>query len=265
MAWKYVKIERRGRVAVVRFDRGDGVNPLSIDAIGELTRAARTFEDDLETSAIVLTGTARCFSAGRDLRDPAMDERSGMPMLERRHGTAVGPKLCRAWEDLEQLTIAAIEGFAIGGGMALALACDMRVMGAGAHFRAPEVALGLSMSWGTIPRVVNLVGPARAKQALILAQDRIPAADAREWGLCEEIVPDGRAEARALEIAEKAAAMPPLTVRMTKSAVNAYANALAHASIHMDTDQVVLAGTTEDHREAVAAFREKRTPKFTGG
>lgn len=265
MSWEFVTVERRGRVAVVRLDRGDGMNPLSLQALRELTEVAQVFSTDLETTAIVLTGVGRGFSAGRDLRDPLMDERVRLPMIERRHMSGAGARLCRAWEELEQFTIAAIEGFAIGGGLALAVALDFRVMGQGAHFRAPEIGLGISMSWGSIPRLINLVGPARAKQMLILAQDRVSAADAQAWGLVQDVVPDGQALERALEIAEKAAAMPPVTVRMTKQTVNAVTNGGAAAVIHMDTDQLMLTETTRDFAEGVAAFKERRKPDFTGG
>lgn len=265
MSWEFVTVERRGRVAVVRLDRGDGMNPLSLQALRELTEVAQAFSTDLETTAIVLTGVGRGFSAGRDLRDPQMDERVRLPMIERRHMSGAGARLCRAWEELEQFTIAAIEGFAIGGGLALAVALDFRVMGQGAHFRAPEIGLGISMSWGSIPRLINLVGPARAKQMLILAQDRVSAADAQAWGLVQDVVPDGQALERALEIAEKAAAMPPVTVRMTKQTVNAVTNGGAAAVIHMDTDQLMLTETTRDFAEGVAAFKERRKPDFTGG
>ncbi|MFN4089580.1 MAG: enoyl-CoA hydratase/isomerase family protein [Alphaproteobacteria bacterium] len=265
MGGEFVKVERRGRVAVVTLDRGDGMNPLSLQTLEELTEVARSFAADLETTAIVLTGAGRGFSAGRDLRDPRMDERVRLPMIERRHLSGAGARLCRAWEDVEQFTIAAIEGFAIGGGLALALALDFRVMGRGAHFRAPEIALGLSMSWGSIPRLIRLVGPARAKQMLILAQDRVGADDARSWGLVQDVVPDGEALAHALAVAERVAAMPPVTVRMTKQTVNAVVDGGAAALVHMDTDQLMLTETTADFAEGVAAFKERRTPRFTGG
>ena len=207
MSWEFVTVERRGRVAVVRLDRGDGMNPLSLQALRELTEVAQSFATDLETTAIVLTGAGKGFSAGRDLRDPQMDERVRLPMIQRRHLSGAGARLCRAWEEVEQFTIAAIEGFAIGGGLALAVALDFRVMGQGAHFRAPEIGLGISMSWGSIPRLINLVGPARAKQMLILAQERVSAADALAWGLVQDVVPDGQAFDHALALAEKAAAL----------------------------------------------------------
>ena len=261
MSWDFLTVEREGAVAVVRIDRGDGLNA---KLLRELTEAARSFEDDLETTAIILTGTERAFCAGRDLRDPEIDANNAKPMLARRRLAGGGARLCQAWEDLEALTICAIEGFAVGAGLALSLAFDLRVMGKGAHFRAPEVALGLSMAWGSIPRLVNLVGPARAKQILVLSDKRVSAEDAAAWGLVQEVTSDGGAVARALEIAREAAGMPPLTVRLTKQAVNAVANATARASIYMDTEQVMLSGMTDDHKEAVTAFKEKRKPRFTG-
>lgn len=265
MAHDYVTVAREGRVATVTFDRGNRLNPLSLRAIEELTEVALGFRNDLETSAIVLrTPDGSGFSAGRDLADPAMEMRRDKPMLARRHAAGAGKRLCAAWEGLEQFTVAAVERFAIGGGLALAAAFDLRVMGAGAHFRAPEVALGLSMSWGTIPRLVALVGPARAKQILCLGNDRIEAADALAWGLAQDVVEDGKAAARALELATRAAAMPPVPLRMTKTTVNAVAGALAGAAIHMDTEEVMLTELTEDFAEGVAAFREARPANFRG-
>ncbi|MGZ0190655.1 MAG: enoyl-CoA hydratase/isomerase family protein, partial [Alphaproteobacteria bacterium] len=181
-----------------------------------------------------------------------------------RYAAGSGARLCKAWEEIEQFTVCGIEGFAIGGGLALAVALDYRIIGESTHMRAPEAALGLSMSWGSVPRLVNLIGPARTKQILIHANHRISGTDALNWGLVQEIVSDGDAEAAAVKAAEKAADIPPVAARMIKHAVNAYANALADAVVHMDTDQVLLAESGHDHLEAVDAFLAKRDPTFTG-
>ena len=101
--------------------------------------------------------------------------------------------MCKAWQDMDQVTIAAIEGHCIGGGAALVVALDFRICGKSAHFRIPEVELGMNMSWGSIPRMLALMGPARTKQAVILASDRIGAAEALDWGLVEKVVDDGQA------------------------------------------------------------------------
>ncbi len=261
----FVTIERgvgpNGRVAVVRFDRGSTANPLSTEAMRQLRRAAELFEDDLETSVVILTGTATAFSAGADLKDPRPADQS---VAERIHRQRNGPKMCRAWEQMEQVTIAAIEGHCIGGGAALAVSLDFRFCGRSAHFRIPEVELGMNMSWGSIPRMIALMGPARTKQAVILASDRIGAPEAYEWGLVEKVVDDGGALDAALEFASRIAEQPPLPVRMSKTTVNRVAFALSEAVSHMDPDQNVLTALTEDYAEGTTAFRERRKPRFTG-
>src|SRR6266581_8114754 len=117
-----------GRIAVVRFDRGDGINALSSEALRQLTDAARIFEDDGATSVVVLTGGPKAFSAGFDLKDPEGRSRKTMDIGSLRRHLKLGPRLSRAWQEMEQVTIGAIEGFCIGGGVALAVALDFRVM-----------------------------------------------------------------------------------------------------------------------------------------
>lgn len=268
MERQFVKVEKglgpQGRVAVVRFDRGDNINALSHQAMRELRDVTRDFEDDLETSVVILTGSAKAFSAGFDLKDPDGRKRDTLAIGERVHRQRLGPKMCRAWQDMDQVTIAAIEGHCVGGGAALVVSLDFRTCGKGAHFRIPEVELGMNMSWGSIPRMLALMGPARTKQAVILASDRISSAEALQWGLVENVVPDGQALAAAMAFAEKVARQPPIPVRMTKSSVNRLAHALDDLAAHMDADQNILTGLTEDYKEGTTAFREKRKPVFRG-
>lgn len=253
-----------GRVARVTFDRGDRVNALSPEAMRQLRAAAQSFEDDLDTSVVVLTGNPHCFSAGFDLKDGERRAARANGLGVERRATAAGPRMCRAWSSLEQVTIAAVEGHCIGGGVALAASLDFRVCGAGAHFRIPEVALGLNMSWGSLPRLVALMGPARAKLAVLLAEDRIPAGEALAAGLVEKVVPDGTALDAAMALAGKIAALPPLPVRMTKSTIDRISGAHDAAASHMDLDQFVLTTRSDDHAEGVAAFLEKRKARFRG-
>lgn len=268
MERRFVRIEKglgpQGRIAVVRFDRGDSINALSQQAMRELRDAPRDFEDDTETSVVILTGAAKAFSAGFDLKDPEAWQGKPLPIGERIHRQRLGPRMCKAWQDMDQVTIAAIEGHCIGGGAALVVSLDFRFCGKGAHFRIPEVELGMNMSWGSIPRMLALMGPARTKQAVILASDRIGAAEALEWRLVEKVVEDGQAFAAAMGFAERIARQPPIPVRMTKLSVNRLAHALDDLAAHMDADQNVLTGLTEDYREGTSAFREKRKPSFTG-
>jgi enoyl-CoA hydratase/carnithine racemase len=265
---KFVTIEKglgpEGRIAVVRFDRGDGINALSPEALRQLTHAARSFEDDSETSVVVLTGGADAFSAGFDLKDTEGRARSTMDIGSLRRHLKLGPRLTHAWHEMEQITICAIEGFCVGGGVALAVALDFRVMGRDAHLRVPEIGLGMNMSWQSIPRMLHLIGPARTKQAVILADQRITADEAYEWGLVEEVADPGRAFDAAMVLAGKVAAQPPLSVAMTKLTVNRLAHALDDLASHMDVDQFALASLTEDHKEGVAAFLARRKPRFRG-
>ena len=194
---EFVRIEKglgpEGRISVVRFDRGDGINALSPEALRQLTDAARSFEDDSETSVVVLTGGPKAFSAGFDLKDAEGRSRGTMDIGSLRRHLKLGPRLTRAWQEMEQITIGAIEGFCIGGGVALAVALDFRVMARDAHMRVPEIGLGMNMSWQSVPRMLHLIGPARTKQAVILADQRITAAEAYEWGLVEEVADPGQA------------------------------------------------------------------------
>jgi enoyl-CoA hydratase len=257
-----VSLQRHGRVAIVTLKRGDRLNALSAAVMRELTEVAAALRGDTSTSAVVLTGDP-VFSAGADLADPARGAREHTALIDRREMMRAGPDMCAAWEALDQVTIAAIEGFCIGGALSLASACDFRIAGRGAHFRLPEIPLGMNMSWNTQPRLVNLIGPARTKR-LVIFGERLSAEDALAWGLADELAPDGAVLDAARIWADKAAALPPIPVRMAKRAITQMATALNPAATFMDLDQYMLAAMTHDHREAIAAFFEKRKPNFTG-
>ena len=230
-----VSIERDGGVAIVRYDRGGKANALNLAAMDALIEAATELARDDHIRAVVLTGTSALFSAGIDLKDPALWGHDD-PLITQR-ALARGEMLCRAWTELPQVTVAAIEGAAVGGGAVLALACDWRVLADNALLRFPEVRLGLPLAWGGLPRLAALVGPARAKRALLT--DLTQHADtAQAWGLADALAPQGDALAAALSLAREAAACPPLALRLSKRAIDAQFDAshLAHAQ----TDQFLL-------------------------
>lgn len=254
-----LSIEEADGVVVVRLNRPEARNTLNPPLIEALTRTAHDLRRRAEVRAVVLTGTGTFFSAGIDLKgDP-----DGGTLSERRVRALAGPDLCRAWEEIEAFTIVAIEGYCVGGACALALACDVRVMASSAMMRLPEVALGMNMSWGAVPRVTALVGPARAKRFIIEGAPT-PAQTCLAWGLSDEVVADGQALGSAHAWASRIAALPPLPVRMTKQAVNACATALHGATAFMDRDQFLLTLTTDDLREGVEAFARKRPATFRG-
>lgn len=258
----FVSKEQRERIALVRFDRGDGRNAMSREIMRQLIAAAASFDEDGETSAIVLTGDPRAFCVGYDLRDAEAAKLSGAGLSERRQGQTLGARMCRAWANVAPLTIVAIEGYCIGGGVALSVACDLRVAGSNAKISIPEIDRGMNMTWGSLPRLVSLVGPARTKRLVILGH-ALSGDEARSIGLVDETTQPGLALDRALAIAGQVAAKPPLPVRMNKAAINA-ATAMSEATAAADFDQLLLCQGSEDFREGVASFLEKRAPRFTG-
>jgi enoyl-CoA hydratase len=259
-----VSIEKQGRIAIVRFDRGNRANAFSRSLMAELTEVAHTLEDDTTLSAVVLTGQASVFSMGVDLKEAAASMVTEDAGLGRRlMALKAGPRLCAAWEAIDALTIAAVEGWCIGGGAALAMACDLRVIGRSGQFYVPEIERGMNMSWGSVPRFVALCGPAKTKRIVSLAE-KVDADRALAWGLADEVSDDGRAVEKALEFAQRAAELPPVALRMTKQDVNAAAHALAGVTAYRDREAFALSQTSDDFGEGVTAFLEGRKPTFTG-
>lgn len=257
-----VELATSGPIATVTLDRGDARNAMSLKVMQSLIDAATYLASDTDTHVVVLNG-AGAFSAGADLKDPDRAEIRNRTRLEQRQSLKLGPDMCGAWEALEQITIAAIERYCIGGGVALAIACDHRIIAEDAHFRLPEIPLGMNMSWQSNPRTVALVGPSRAKQFTILGEP-CSAAQALDWGLADEVSAPGEAKTAAMALAERYAKVPPIALRMTKQAMNVAATPLGYATSFMDRDQFAYAATTEDQTEAVRAFLEKRAPAFKG-
>ncbi len=192
MNYQFLTLEAENRTAVVRIDRPDKKNALSIGLIEELVLMAEDLKKRSDLITVILAGGDSYFSPGVDLSDPRLFELFGAGLVEKRKAMEYGPRMCRAWEELDQFTIAAIEGFCVGGGVALAASLDFRVMAESSFIRVPEIGLGMNMAWTTLPRLVHLVGPARAKEIVIFA-DRVPSKDAFEWGFAQRISPDGQA------------------------------------------------------------------------
>jgi enoyl-CoA hydratase/carnithine racemase len=260
--WAHVLVSRDGPTCLVTLHRPEACNALNGLMMRELTEVARLLRRRSDVLAVILAGCDSNFSVGADLR--SIEEPLTAPTgLETREAIMAGPDMCKAWEDIEAVTIAAIEGHCLGGGCALAVACDFRVMGELAYMRLPEVPLGVNMSWNSIPRITTLIGPSRAKRFVMFGEPA-DASTCLSWGMADEIVGSGQANAAARNWAEKVCALPPLPVRMTKEAVNAQANANHHATSFMDRDQYLVTIRSNDFHEGLHAFFEKRRPSFRG-
>jgi enoyl-CoA hydratase len=262
-SWQYLDLQRDERILTVSINSGDKVNSLGVAVMRELTELAQQLQHDSDLSAIILCGREDIFSGGANLKDPVLAAARDASLAERRTLNKTGPMMCAAWEALEPITIVAIEGWCIGGGTALAVACDWRVAAKDAQLYVPELKLGMNMSWQSVPRFTNLIGPARAKQLLILCEP-LAADTALAWGLVDYCVDNGQSLPKALALANQVAAMPPIPVRMIKRGITTAATALNNATSFMDADQFMLAQSTDDAREGPAAFFEKRDPEFKG-
>ncbi|MBZ4211409.1 MAG: enoyl-CoA hydratase/isomerase family protein [Rhodoferax sp.] len=252
-----IEIQASGGVWSVRLNRPQTRNAFSLELMRSLTKTAQQLRDEPGVRAVILCAAGPHFSAGMDLAEVQKSDAITLSLAERRTLAALGERMCQAWQDIPAMTIGAIEGHCIGGGAALAAALDWRVIGSSAWFWLPEIALGLPLGWGALPRLVSLLGPARAKRFIILGE-RLQGQQALDFGLAEYLVPDGQAEAEALKLAQRVVDLPEVAVTMSKQAVNASANALSHLASHMVSDQLALALASEEALAARARFASNK-------
>lgn len=226
MAYRTLELEHDGPVARVWLARPERRNALNTTALEEIADCFGRLQTEFETRVVVLGGRGKSFCAGADRRDPPGAARlagdSGATPRERRWATQLGRRACAAIESLEAVTVARIQGHAVGGGCALAVACDFRVAAEGTLFHVPEVDLGLPLSWGATPRLIREIGPPRARE-LILLCERIDAARALDWGLVNRVVPEAGLDAEVDALVERLVAKPELAVHMTLTQLRGYA------------------------------------------
>lgn len=253
-----VRVERRGPVAIVTIDRQEALNAIDATVLEGLEQALSRMEDDPDVRVAIFTGAGKAFAAGGDIRAMRdMDVDGGRAFARRGHA------LLRAIEASRLVAIAAVNGFALGGGTELALACDLRIASARAAMGLPETTIGLFPGWGGSQRITRLVGAGRGRE-LVLTGRRVAAEEAREIGLVNEVVEPERLLERCLEVAGQICANGPSAVTQAKVAmVQGQALPLDYG-LALEIESWLVNFATEDRVEGLSAFLEKRTPRWSG-
>ncbi|MGC8916657.1 MAG: enoyl-CoA hydratase/isomerase family protein [Thermoanaerobaculum sp.] len=252
-------VEDRGRVRWLTINRPEKLNALNRDVLQALEEAFAEACAASHVGAVVITGGGeKAFVAGADIA-----EFQGMTPAEGQALAVRGQKLFSAMESAPKPVIAAVNGFALGGGMELAMACHLRVASEGAKFGQPEVKLGLIPGYGGTQRLPRLVGRGRALE-LLLTGKMIDATTALAWGLVNRVVPAGELREAAQSLAEEILAVAPTAVRWCLEAVRRGLDAPLSVGLAGEAAFFGLCAATEDFREGVTAFLEKRPPRFPG-
>lgn len=259
MSEELLGLERDGAVAIITLNRPRALNALNRQLLTELSAAIARLGADDDTRVVVLTGAGdRAFVAGADISElAALDAESA------RRFAAAGQALFRAIETLGKPSIASVNGFALGGGCELAMACTLRIASEQAQFGQPEVDLGTLPGFGGTQRLVRLVGRGRAL-ALLLSGQRIGAVEAERIGLVNRVVPPAELRTATLLWAQALAAKPPVAIRYILEAVHAGADLTLEAAQALEASLFGLAAATSDMKEGTSAFLEKRKATFSG-
>jgi enoyl-CoA hydratase/carnithine racemase len=245
-----------GHVALLRLNRPEARNALSPEVMEEIASELERFDPDPEIRCVVIAGSEKVFAAGADIR--AMSERS---FAEALYHPAAG-----FWKRLAMVKtpmVAAVSGWALGGGCELALACDMIVASETAIFGQPEIKLGIIPGGGGSQRLSRVLGKQRAMELIVTGRP-VDAAEARDLGFVNQVVEGGGWLDAALELAGRVAAQPPIAARLAKQAVIAAEETTLCAGLEEERRLYELAMATEDRVEGMKAFLEKREPKFEG-
>lgn len=249
-----IRVSTSGRVGTIRLDRPEALNALNETAMDEVVAAAQEFDADPGIGAILLAGSEKAFAAGADIKQMAGQGFSEMYAAD----------WFRRWDDFARIrtpVVAAVSGYALGGGCELAMMTDVVIAGEGAKFGQPEINLGIIPGMGGSQRLTRSVGKAKAMD-MILTGRHIGAAEAERIGLVSRVVPDAQLEEEAATAAETIASQSKPAAQMAKEAVSAAFESPLQQGLQFERRLFHALFATEDQAEGMAAFSEKRSPKW---
>jgi enoyl-CoA hydratase len=254
-----VDVRREGRVALITVNRPEALNALSSDILEELHAELTALKRDRDVGAVVLTGAGeKAFIAGADIHELATKT-----ALEAREYAELGQEVSHMLETMRKATIAAVNGYALGGGCEMAIACDIRIAAEGAVFGQPEINLGIMPGWGGTQRLARTTSLGFAKE-LILTGRMVPAKEAYERGLVQAVVPAAELMSKAMQLAETIASKSPVAVAYCKDSTNRALHGDLGSNLVHEADLFSILMATEDAKEGLGAFTEKRKPQFIG-
>jgi enoyl-CoA hydratase len=254
-----VVIERAGAVSTLRLNRPKALNALDADTLRALRAAIDAADADETVRAVVLTGTGdKAFCAGADIASmAAMGPTDGHPYAR------LGHEVMARVDDCRVPVVAAVNGVALGGGLELALACDVVIASERARVGLPEITLGLIPGFGGTQRLVRRIGLARARELIYLG-NMIRAADALALGIVDRVVPGEQVAVDAAALADELASRPPLALRQAKRATRAAAETTLEAGLRLEIEAFAATFASDDRIEGLRAFLEKRAPQWKG-
>ena len=253
--YQTIRYEKNGNIGIATINRPEALNALNSTVISELEQVIAEVEKDAELGAFIITGEGRSFVAGADI-----GEQKPMDVAQGRKWGQRGSALFRRIEKLEIPTIAAVNGFALGGGCELAMACDIRLASEKAKFGQPEVGLGNTPGFGGTQRLARIVGTGRAME-LILTAKTINAAEAEKIGLVNAVYPPEELMGKAMEMAAQIAANAQVAVRQSKACIRRGIQTDIDTGLAYETEAFGLCFSTADQKEGMSAFLEKRKEK----
>lgn len=256
MEYQEIILTQKDHITTITMNRPEKLNAINSSMLSELIDALDNADRDDETRVVVITGAGRAFSAGTDLNE----DREGKESVP---GYTTADTGFAAFYGLEKPLIAAINGLAVGGGCTLTLSCDIRIASDNAQFQLPFTKLGGCTELGSTYLLPRLVGMGKASE-LVLTSKMIDAAEAKEIGLVNQVVPASQLMEATREMAASIAKLPPISVRMNKQGLRQSQEGSLAGQIRYEVLTGNYLNGTEDHKEAIAAFREKREPVYKG-